>query len=357
MKRTADDNDPSFRPIESDGTKGEFHKVCKYFYGHYHGKKLLTFEVVPANARGQLKNLMRNKFPGAKELSDIPDGKHRAFDVINNCKDYNMVFYLTQRIVYTFSLTPVEAKALATTIFDEGELIRMIMSDRTFAVTVLPLYETKHVENIKYGPYVVQTVLTYINTHDRAVLDMGPKEKCYELLNDSTGVTKLEHFTDHPPIPTSPVSTSLRELVSFYQEPVPDFRMIKNLDENSGPLALDALDEVGRTPHVRQLKDPLNDMPGPEYCFIFVGSITPPPKPYIHRAMNIHIDDIEAIKKCRRTKWVFVFKNNSTLKTYNTLKHTLDDRVTRIHSLMIFIAEMNKMKVEREFMTYVKPYQ
>lgn len=350
MKRDSPDDDDSFRPIESGGSTSDFDKVCKYFWGRFYGKKLLTFEVVPPTARGQLKNLMRNRFPNANSMSDVPDGKHRAFDVINNCTVYNKVFYLTQRIVFTFSLTPEEAKNFAEATYSESELIDMLMTNTEFPFkkTVFPLYDSKQVTDVEYGPYVVQTVLTYFNTHDKAVLDMGDKEKCYKLLDAHVGrgVDKLEFFTDHPPVPVCWHPPAFRELYSFYQEPVPDFKIIKYLD--GGVDSLEPLDEVkpGRVVHLKTLP---ND--GKKCCFVFVEATE---LQLIKHGINTNVDDIKTIKSCKRPTWVFVFRNNTSIKKYRTLKHTLDDRVTRLQSLMIYIKEKNKNA--KEFFSYVMPY-
>lgn len=353
MKRDFSDEDKSFRPIESGGSTSDFDKVCKYFWGRFYGKKLLTFEVVPPIARGQLKRLMSSRFPSALSMSDIPNGKHRAFDIINNCAVYNKVFYLTQRITFTFSLTPEEAKSFVDTIYTETELIDMMMTNTEFPFkkTVFPLYDSKQVNEIEYGPYVVQTVLTYLNTHDRAILDISQKEKCYKLLNTrlGRGVENLNFFTDHPPVPTvSP--NSFRQLYSFYQEPVPDFKMIKYLDD--GVNGFEPLDKVNLE-DVTHLKTLPDAAAGKNYCFVLVGVITELPS-LIKYGMNIIVDDIENIKNCKRPTWVFVFKNNTSMKKYRTLKHTLDNRVTRLQSLVIYIKEKNNCA--KEFFSYVMPY-
>jgi hypothetical protein len=313
----------------------------------------------PPDARGHLKNLMRNKFPHARDVSDIPDGEHRAFDVMNNIKLYNMVFYLTQRIVYTFSLTPKEAKVLVNCRYDERALVRMIVNDPTcpFLGTVLPLYDGGYVENITYGPYVVQTVLTYFNTHDRAVLDMGSRELCYNLLYEfiGDGVLKLDHFTDHPPVPTSKrfYPHNSTPPISFYQYPVPDFEVIRYLDNDGGPMALEPVDDPCDPPFIKRYTGTEH---GRDHCFIFVD-LFPPPQPLVRHAVNVHIDEFDKIKSSVRTKVVFVFRNKNALKAYTTLYHVLDKRVTRIHSLVLYVEKVVDSNAKKEFMTHVMPYQ
>ena len=94
MKRSPSDDDNNdssvvvIKPIEynfNSSNRNTFQQVCKYFYGRYIGNKLLTFEAAPPEARGQLKHLLNNKFRKYNgDISIIPDGEHKVFDVMNH---------------------------------------------------------------------------------------------------------------------------------------------------------------------------------------------------------------------------------------------------------------------------------
>lgn len=370
MKRTAPSDDDSFvqlRSIECDGynSKSEFQKVCKYFYGRYAGNRLLSFEEPPPEGRGALKNLVGNvKFSkyggGVSDIPKIPDGTHKAFDVLNNIKVYNVAFYLTQRANFTINMSVPEVKAFVERRYDEKELIHMITADDDcpFLKTVLPLYEMERITNVVHGAYVVQTVLSYFNANDRSIVDMGPKEKCYSLLNSlGPDVTHVNfEYATHPPIPTAKryyyKRTSIR-LTSFYQDPVPSFDMIRELND-SDDIGPD--DRVGGdAQHFKHLTAMEDDMVAKNTCFIYVDA--PAKAPPLKKAPVLEISDVDKIAKSKCRTWVLVFRNNASLKAYTTLKHTLDDRVTRIASLVMFIDETARPSSERSFRTYVAPFK
>jgi hypothetical protein len=365
MKRTVpSDNDSfvQFRQMECSGynSKSAFQKVCKYFYGRYAGNKLLSFEVAPPEARGPLKNLIRNTFKYGGSVTDIaaiPNGAHKAFDVMNNIKDYNVAFYFTQRVNFTFDMDVSSVKEFVERRYDEKELIHLITADDRcpFLNTVLPLYDMGRVTGIVYGAYVVQTILSYFNANDRAVVDMGPKEKCYSLLN-SLG-SDVVFIDKHPPLPTAKRYYEKRQsfcLSSFYQDPVPSFEMIRFIDQ-SNEYDPDDMVECGtrRIKHITSIPD---DMVAKDTCFVYIDALPPTKGPPLKKASTVTIMDVDKISKSKSRQWVIVFRNNTSLKAYNTLKHALDDRVTRTTSLLMFIDETARPISDRSFCTYVAPF-
>lgn len=353
-RKTPDDDGDELiqlRPIDG----GEHHntalsKVGKYLFGKYIGDKLLSVCSPPPDSWGALKHLAKLK--GCAGVKNVPDGVHDVFDIINHLVEYNKALYLTQRINFVLRMSIPEVRAFITTSITESELVHRLCLG-TNRLSIFPMYNEGLVTEIEHGAYVVHSVATYFTNNDRASIDMASKQKCYDLLDFCVArgwATGLQHFTDHPPIPLAMRRGSQsRPVSSFYQEPIPTFDMIDFLDASEDN-DLEPMDASPSPVTVLHLKA-LNSLRGKECCFVYIGH-KGPPSPPIAKAMTTDIDDM---KGCKRTTFVLVFRNHGLRKMYDTVPHSLDPRVTRTHSLVLYIKELNEKATT--FMSYVTPYR
>ena len=211
-----------------------FNLVADLMFGHYlkNTHTLIAFAIPPPDKNVFIRAYFKKKFKVPFEPSKIPPGVNKIMDVYNNVNEYNLAFYLTQRREFVCRMSVEEVGAFNTTRYDEVDLIKGMFSPNLFTFNVIyPLYNRGLVDSIKYGAYVLTSVMDYLKTGDRSHVDMGDKDKCTALLRDCVGYGMARDVGDfHPPLPTAPrFQGSVQHVRNIYQLGTTNFATIARM--------------------------------------------------------------------------------------------------------------------------------
>ena len=330
-------NNPMINKI-GDRLFGQFNK---------HNGKLLALEIPPQgqnyNIRGYFKQVHGNKYPTFTP-EKIPTGDDKLMDVYNNIELYNKVYYITDKIEYTISLSVDEARKLSESKIDEWDLIKELFGEMTPRFrSIYPLYHLNMIENIQYGADVVNSINMYLKTQDRSFVDTGVREKCIELLTKCAD----EGFTEllgewHPPIPTTDrfhKYNSIEFIHNIFQASVANFSTLRKIyhewyddysyDEKQPPNF-----------RVEFLKD-MSSLKSTTCLPITVDHVMVGKKIEFGDGKKkdvVYITDLISFERYRKVKnYLFVFRNMTSMKQYNAFKHCVVPSITRMYSSTLFI--------------------
>lgn len=324
-----------------------FDDLCNFFDGIYVGSRFMGF-IIPSESTKKL-DMMIRKITGIKNINvdDFlstdwgTDNKkvtnHRILRIVLNLDLYNEHFALTQKYDKTYGADVETIKNnLQKNSKTEKDLFRGIVQGNAFNV-ILPLYLNEIItEPWEWGPEVMTSVNNYFKHGDRRFVDMGNKERCYELLNGplfELGLVRKCSSFQHPPIPSN--STNRNTKIKMKRDvylPTMTFHDIGKYDNEGLPSTINNNNvKFHSLENYTTLDKSSTIVITTNNCIVFDNEFN-----------VMSINDFKTLPKHIKSV-VLVFKNHGEKKTYDMLDHPLIPGLKRTSSVFRYIIPSNRI--------------
>lgn len=328
--------------------------IADRLFGNYNRftGELLTLEKPPPDRIHELrmnyKLRFSKKYGSAFNPSAVPEGESKLFDIYNNIDLYNKVYYVSQKIEFTCSLSVPEAKEFVSSRVSEWDLVREMFGDNWPRFrSVYPFYQLGMVDGEKtFGPQVLTDVMEYLKSQDRAHIDTSDTAKCITLLRRCVTEGLAQDLGDiHIPIPTANrfyKNASVGFIKNLYQLPTTNFATIKYIYEECAD-CYDFGETMTQGHEYTKIPVVSDGVTLDEKCITYVTpDVSIVGTQMGKRRTVLHMLDIVGVKKKSAGSRnihhiVFVFKNVGSMKRFNHLKHCLVPGITRMYSARKFM--------------------
>lgn len=365
--RSDDDKDDSIvvmKKMKMEDNMRSFNKyniVADVMFGNHlkDTDRVLTVERPPPTKCPNFKSFLKHTLKGKYKVTDLEtvgDGIHKVIDVYNHVKEYNTVYYLTQKKEVSFSMSVPQVTQFLKIKMTEGDFIKELFggSPPRFNV-VYPMYHQNRITDIVFGVHAVMSVLTYFKTHDKKHIDFNGTDKCKALLKwcVETGLAQPLNASYHPPIPTASrfhkYNNSVGAITSIFQVPETNFATIQRVtnnweDFNTDVCINDTSDKIY----------PLNELPENERDYTLVTSDYSLSGYMLGSKRVKFINDVPVRKAVKNVQhsYIFVFRNNTTSKQCGHLEHCMVKGITRLQSYAKHLREYvvkNNMAIFKKY--------